>query len=163
MATETIIGRWVRRADGDPQVLGRAKYTGDLMFPGLAHARLVLSPYAHARISHVDLDAARRLPGVLGVFTADDLPLIEPEDLTRSRDPLARDRVFFAGQPVVAVVAESAEIAEDAAELVAVDYQEMEVAADPEKTLGDNRELVHGRDKLGIREDAGAHTSTSAD
>ncbi len=159
MATETPIGRWVRREDGEPKVTGHATYTGDLRLPGLLHTRLVLSPYAHARIERIDTEEARKLPGVVGVFTAGDLPLVVPKDLTRSRDPLARDRVFFEGQPVVAVVAESDEIAEDAVGLVNVEYQELEVASDAEKTLGDDRELVHGKEALGIREDAGAHTS----
>lgn len=159
MVTETPIGRWVRREDGEPKVTGHATYTGDIRLPGMLHARLVLSPYAHARIERIDIEEARRLPGVVGVFTADDLCLVEPEGLTRSRDPLARERVFFEGQPVVAIVAETDEIAEDAVSLVNVEYGELEVAVDPEKTLGDDRELVHGKEALGIREDAGAHTS----
>jgi CO/xanthine dehydrogenase Mo-binding subunit len=159
MSTETMIGRWVRREDGESKITGRATYAGDLGIPGLAHTRLVLSPYPHARIVRIDADEARRLPGVLGVFTAEDLPLVEPEGLTRSRDPLARDRTFFEGQPVAAVVAESEAAAEDAVNLVFVEYEELEAAVDPERTLGDERELVHGREALGIREDADAHTN----
>jgi CO/xanthine dehydrogenase Mo-binding subunit len=159
MAIESPIGRWVRRDDGEPKVTGHSQYTGDLRVPELLHARLVLSPYAHARIVRIDSAEAARVPGVVGIFTADDLPLVEPDGLTRSRDPLARDRVFFEGQPVVAVVARSEAAAEDAAMLVDVEYDEQEAAVDPEQTLGDDRELVHGAEALGIREDAGAHTS----
>jgi CO/xanthine dehydrogenase Mo-binding subunit len=159
MATDTVIGRWVRREDGERKITGRAVYTGDLKLPGMLHARLVLSPYAHARIVRVDTDAAGKVPGVIGIYTADDLPLAVPEDLTRSRDPLARGRTYFEGHPVAAVVAESEETAEDAAGLVEVEYEELEVAVDPEKALGDSRELVHDKATLGIREDAGAHTS----
>src|SRR5579864_1122580 len=163
MATDTVIGRWVRREDGERKITGRAIYTGDLKLPGMLHARLVLSPYAHARIVRVDTDAAGKVPGVVGVYTADDLPLVVPEDLTRSRDPLARGRTYFEGHPVAAVVAESEATAEDAAGLVEVEYEELEVAVDPEKALGDSRELVHDKATLGIREDAGAHTSVGGD
>src|SRR4051794_40500829 len=105
MATETVIGRWVPREDGERKVTGSARYAGDLQLPGMLYARLVVSPYAHARVVRIDAEAARQLPGVVGVYTAADLPLIEPEDLTRSRDPLARDRTYFEGHPVAAVVA----------------------------------------------------------
>ncbi len=159
MAINTAIGRWVRREDGAPKVTGSAKYAGDLRIPEMLHARLVLSPYAHARIQNIDGDEARNLAGVVGVFAAADLPLVVPEDLTRSRDPLARTRTYFQGQPVVAVVAETEEIAEDAAGLVTVQYGELEAAIDPETTLGDSREIVHDSATLGLREDAGAHTS----
>lgn len=159
MATETVIGQWVRREDGERKVTGRAIYTGDLRLPGMLYTRLVLSPYAHARIVSVNREEAERVPGVVGVFTAEDLPLVVPEDLTRSRDPLARGRTYFEGHPVAALVAESEEAAEDAAALVDVEYEELEVAADPEQTLRDSRELVHDKETLGIREDAGAHSS----
>ncbi len=95
MAMAPTIGRWVRREDGAPKVTGRTVYTGDLKLPGLLHARLVLSPYPHARIVSIDAEAARALPGVVGVYTADDLPLTEPKGLTRSRQPLARERVLL--------------------------------------------------------------------
>ncbi|MGH2448559.1 MAG: xanthine dehydrogenase family protein molybdopterin-binding subunit [Chloroflexota bacterium] len=159
---DTSVGRWVRREDGEAKVTGIAAYTGDLSLPGMLYAWLVLSPYAHARITSIDTDEARNLPGVAGVYTADDLPLVTPEDLTRTRDPLARDRTYFEGQPVVAVVAATPEIAEDAAGLVVVEYEPREVAVDVEKTLGDTREMVHDSATLGMREDAGAHTDVSA-
>jgi CO/xanthine dehydrogenase Mo-binding subunit len=161
MATESVIGRWVRREDGERKVTGRATYTGDLRFPGMAFARLVLSPYPHAKIVSIDAEEARRVSGVIGVYTAEDLPMVPPEGLTRTRDPLARDRVFFEGHPVVAVVAESEEIAEDAARLVNVEYEPLEFLIDPMEALNADREIVHDAEALGIRDDAGAHTSVS--
>src|SRR5579859_309309 len=158
-AKETVIGQWVPREDSGPKVTGKARYAGDLKIPGMLYARLVPSQYANARIISIDREEARAVPGVIGIFTADDLPLVEPEGLTRSRDPLARDRVFFEGHPVAAVVAESEGAAEDAASLVLVEYEEAEAAVDLIATLDDDRELVHDRETLGIREDAGAHTS----
>src|SRR4051794_26400047 len=142
MATEAVIGRRVCREDGAPKVTGRATFAGDLALPGLLHCRLVLSTQAHARIVSVDTVEAKQVPGVIGVYTADDLPLVEPAELTRSRDPLARDRTFFDGHPVVAVVAETEAAAADAAGLVVIEYEELEAAIDLEETLHADRELV---------------------
>ncbi|HZU13997.1 MAG TPA: xanthine dehydrogenase family protein molybdopterin-binding subunit [Chloroflexota bacterium] len=161
MATESVIGQWVRREDGERKVLGRAVYAGDLRVPNLLHARLVLSPYPHATITRVDTEAAKAVPGVVGVYTAEDLPLVPPDGLTRSRDPLARDRVFFEGQPVVAVVAESEAIAEDAAGLVEIDYEPREALSDPVAAMENTHVQVHDSEALGLRDDAGAHTSVS--
>ncbi len=161
MATESVIGRWVRRDDGERKVTGRASYAGDLRFLDMAFARLVLSPYPHARIVSIDAEEARSLAGVIGVFTADDLPLVPTDELTRTRDPLARDRAYFEGHPVVAVVAESEEIAEDAAGLVTVDYEPLEFVIDPMESFNADHEIIHDAEALGIRDDAGAHTSVS--
>lgn len=160
MATAPALGRWVRREDGAPKVTGRTVYAGDLKLPGMLHARLVLSPYPHARIVSIETEAARSAPGVIGVFTADDLPLAPTSRPNRSRAPLARDEVIFDGQPVAAVVAESEAAAEDAAGLVVVEYEELEPAVDIEATLADPRPLVHApAEEEGARADAGAHTS----
>lgn len=163
MATETAIGRWIRREDGGPKVQGRARYTGDVRLPGMLHARLLLSPYPHARIERIDLEEARAVPGVVGVFAADDLPLTVPDDLTRTRDPLARGRVFFEGQPIAAAVAETEAAAEDAIGLIAVNYAELDFAIDPVASLSDSRAIVHDAEALGIREDAAAHTSAEGE
>ncbi len=160
MATAPAIGRWVRREDGAPKVTGRTVYTGDLKLPGMLHARLVLSPYPHARIVSIDTEAARALPGVIGVYTADDLPIGRPKRPNRSQEPLARGEVIFDGHPVAAVVADSEAAAEDAAGLVMVEYEELEAAVDMEAVLRETRPLVHApNEEEGARADAGAHTS----
>ena len=71
--TETETRRWIR-ADGEAKATGQARYTADLAFPGLAHARLLLAGRAHARIVRLDTTRARALPGVLAVLTQDDVP-----------------------------------------------------------------------------------------
>jgi len=157
-APNTVIGRRVRREDGEPKVTGRTKYAGDLQLPGLLHARLVLSPYPHARITRIDTEAARALPGVVGVYTAADLPLQHGHERSRSHAPLARVETLFDGQPVVAIVAESEAVAADAVGLVTVEYEELEAAVDMERTLAADRALVHAAEEAGVREDAGAHT-----
>ncbi len=130
-----VIGRSLPRADGPPKVTGLTRYAGDLLRPGLLHARLVLSPHAHARIAGVDARAATALPGVVGVFTARDLPLIQQDASDRNRAPLALDRVVFNGHPVAAVVAVSEAVAADAAGRVHVTYEELPAAVEPRAAM----------------------------
>lgn len=136
------IGRSLPRIDGPQKVAGLTRFAGDVQLPGLLHARLVLSPHAHARIVRIDAEAARRLPGVVGVFGGRDLPLAVPDPSDRNRAPLAIDEVLFNGHPVVAVVASSEAIAEDAAALVAVEYEELPAAIDPETAMRADAPIV---------------------
>ena len=117
------------RIDGREKVLGATRYGADLTRPGLLHARIVPSVYAHARIRAIDAAAARRVPGVVAVLTAADLPTVwrGPE---RRFEPLARDEVVFVGQPVALVVAESEAAAADAVGLVEVDLDPLEPVVD---------------------------------
>src|SRR6266851_7229648 len=106
---------------------------------GLLHARLILSPHASARIRRIRGDAAAALPGVAGVFSGADLGEIHAPgpDL-----PLARDRVFYAGQPVVAVVAETEAQAADGAALVEIDYEVLPAAIDMFGAMQEDAPLV---------------------
>lgn len=126
----SAIGRSIPRVDGREKATGVTRYAGDLRLPGLLHARLVLSPHAHARIVKIDTSAAAAQPGVVGVFTAYDLPLTKADAADRGRCPLALDRVVFVGHPVAAVVAETEPQAEDAAQLVEVEYDVLPAAVD---------------------------------
>src|SRR4029077_18348306 len=104
------------RPDAPAKVRGATRYAADRPVRGLLHARLVLATHAHARITGIDADAARNLPGVVAVLTAADLPITATGRDRRSR-PLARTEVAFAGQPVALVVGESETAATDAVEL----------------------------------------------
>jgi hypothetical protein len=95
----SVIGRSLRRPDGPQKVSGLTRFAGDVRLPGMAHARLVVSPHAHARILSIESKAAAALPGVLGVFTGRDLPIAKPDPGSRNRSPLAHDRVVFNGHP----------------------------------------------------------------
>ena len=141
----STIGRSLPRVDGAAKVTGLTRFAGDLQLPGLLHARLVLSPHAHARLRGVDTSAARRLPGVAGVFTGGDLPLRAPDAADRNRAPLALERVVFQGHPVAAVVAESEVVAEDAAALVSVAYEPLPVVIDPLDALRSDAPRVRER------------------
>jgi CO/xanthine dehydrogenase Mo-binding subunit len=122
----------MRRQEGRGKVDGSTVFTADLDLPGLLHVQLVLSHLPSARIRGVDTGAARSAPGVVDVVTGADLPEVEAGGPDK---PLAIDRIFYAGQPVAAVVAESESAAADAAALVELDLEELPVVAGPDQAM----------------------------
>ncbi len=136
------IGQPTPLIDGREKVTGRITYTPDLRVPGMLHARLVLSPHAHARIRAVDKAAALRVPGVVEVFTAEDLPHLDPAPTSRAKAMLARERVVFQGQPVAVVLAETEAAALDGAEQVRVDYEPLPAVVDPLAAMAPDAPLV---------------------
>jgi carbon-monoxide dehydrogenase large subunit len=139
----SILGTRVLRTE-DPRFLTTgATYTADVTDPllaGAAWATFVRSPVAHARITGLDTSAAAAAPGVVAVLTgADvaDLPAFAPFAEAMPRPPLAVDVVRFVGEPVAAVVTDTAEQGEDAAELVAVDYDPLPAVVSPQRALDD--------------------------
>jgi CO/xanthine dehydrogenase Mo-binding subunit len=125
MSEFTHLGKGRKIIDGLEKILGQTQYVSDLEFAGMLHIKLVLSVYAHAKIKAVHLEDAKALDGVVAVLTADDLPTRGKVINSRSSAVLAKDVVLFAGQPVVAVVARTAELASDAAALVDIEYEEL--------------------------------------
>jgi CO/xanthine dehydrogenase Mo-binding subunit len=156
MLNMPVIGVAHRRLEGAAKVTGATRFTADLRMPGLAHARLLLSPQPAARIARLDLDAARRAPGVLAAVGGRDLPDLR---LGGPDLPLARDRVFYAGQPVVAVVAETEAQAADAVDLVDVEYEPLPAALDPLEAMAGDAPRVLDAGGAGL-DDAGAHGVT---
>lgn len=130
-ASHSTVGQSTRRQDGLDKVTGRTRYAGDLSIGGLFHARLVLSPYAHARIVSIDTSAALQVPGVKAVYTSETLGVANPASDSRTHAPLAHKEVLWAGQPVAIVLAESEAAAEDGVGAVDVDYEELPVVMDP--------------------------------
>ena len=118
----SAIGRSVPRVDGRPKVTGGAQFAADVEVRGLLHARPVLALPAHARIVSIDASAALASPGVVAVLTAADLPIVT-KGTDRLHEPLAREEILWAGQPVALVVAETAEAAADAVQLVQVETE----------------------------------------
>jgi aerobic carbon-monoxide dehydrogenase large subunit len=143
----SILGNPVRRTE-DPRILrGDAEYFDDLSVEGLLHVAFVRSTMAHARIESADTSEAAAMPGVVAVYTADDLGLEPGQGFAMvpaalSRPPLARDVVRFVGDIVAVVVAETRARAADAAELVIVDYDPLPTVIDPEAALADDAPLV---------------------
>jgi len=127
--------------------------------PDVLHARLVLATEAHARITGIDADAARAMPGVVAVLTAADLPVL-PDAPGRAGEPLAREEVVFAGQPVAMVVAETEAAATDGVDQVVVDLEPLEAVLDVEAAMapGAPRARTAGSDRGGA-DVGGAHAS----
>ena len=136
----TVLGQSLRLQEGREKITGRARYTHDLKLPGMLHARLVPSLYAHANLRGIDASAALAREGVVAVLTAEDMPDIEPS--SRYLLLLARDRVIFAGQPVALVLAEDEGAAEDGASLVQVDYEVLPAAMNIDEALAEGAPLV---------------------
>lgn len=147
-----MIGARVQRKE-DPRLLtGNGRYVADIQMPRLAHIAFLRSDRPHAHILDIDVSEALAVPGVFGVYTAGDLAdQIEPPRATSRTTgyyatpipPLADGKVRHVGEPVVAVVAASRYIAEDAVGLIAVDYEDLPVLADPEAALTDGANLLH--------------------
>jgi CO/xanthine dehydrogenase Mo-binding subunit len=129
------IGVSIPRFDAPEKVTGRTQYVADVQVPNLLHGRLLRSPHAHARIKRIDVSRARALPGVRAVLTAADVPELKPGAKTRAHALLAIDRVVFAGQPVAAVAADDLAIADEALDLIEVEYEPLPVAADPVESM----------------------------
>ena len=134
MTESSVIGVARPRIDAPDKVTGATRYAADGYVHGLLHARPVLSTEAHARIRGIERDAALAVPGVVAVLDAGDLPIAASGN-DRTVEPLAREEVVFAGQPVALVVAESEAAAEDGAELVVVDYEPLEAVVDVEQAM----------------------------
>src|SRR5437762_10666125 len=129
------IGLSIPRPDAPEKVTGVVQYVADLSPRGLLHAKLLRSPHAHARILKIDVSKARALPGVRAVLTAADIPELKRKAPTRAHAVLAIDRVVFAGQPVAAVAADEPAIAEEALDLIEVQYEVLPASVDPLQSM----------------------------
>ncbi|HZU18044.1 MAG TPA: xanthine dehydrogenase family protein molybdopterin-binding subunit [Candidatus Dormibacteraeota bacterium] len=144
------VGKSIRRVEDPKFLTGRGGYVDDLVLPGMLHAAVLRSPHAHARITRIDVEAARRLPGVAAVVTgAEAAELCNPmPDFGPAPDKhvwrcLAVDKVRHVGEGVAVVVAESRYLAEDARDLIEVEYEPLPVVADPIAALEPTAPLVH--------------------
>jgi len=156
-----VIGTSPARADAWEKVRGRPIYAGDLALSGMLHGRIVRSPYPSARIVRLDARAAAALPGVVAVLTARDVPRNElrmelPGRMAEAtagavlatQPVLADARVRFQGEPVAAIAAETPEAAAAAADLVAVEYEELPGVYDPLAALAPDAPRVHDTGNL---------------
>jgi aerobic carbon-monoxide dehydrogenase large subunit len=151
-ARPKIVGARITRVE-DPRLLtGRGTYTDDRQVERTLHVAFRRSDQSHARIRAIDCSAARAAPGIVAVFTAEDLSdLVKPIVATSRMPnyyatpilPLARGKVRYVGEPVVGIVAQSRYHAEDALELVAIDYEPLPVVIDPEEAVRSQAPLLH--------------------
>jgi carbon-monoxide dehydrogenase large subunit len=148
-------GAAVKRKEDPALLRGEGRYVDDITLPGMLHAAFVRSPYAHARVGRIDKSAALALPGVHAVLTFADLPesvrrrtlpLLVPHPAIRQPYmpyALVKDEACYAGEPIACVVADSRYIAEDAAELVEVDYEELPAISDCRAAVEQSAPLAH--------------------
>lgn len=149
----SYIGRSVPRPSAKRLAQGRANYVDDLVLPRMVHLAFCRSPYAHAAILSIDKTAAEALPGVLRVVTMEDLkdyctPWVGVLDHLKGiksppQWPLANGAAFFQGDPVAAVVATSRAIAEDAVDVIEVEYEERPPVTDMETALDPGTPVIH--------------------
>ena len=151
-APQGYFGRAMKRVEDPRLIKGIATYVDDLKIPGVLHAEFVRSPHANAKIISIKTDTAKKLPGVVGIFTGADvndkvgtIPCASPIPGGKSPDHtvLAGARVYFVGHPVAVVVAETRTIARDALDLIDVDYEPLPAVIDPEKALEKDSPLTH--------------------
>ena len=163
-APERYVGGGVPRKEDPALVTGHANWVDNITLPGMLHATILRSPYAHARITSIDTSAAKEQPGVVAVFTGEDLAEewapgeglsfsaweVTEDQKTPTHWPVARNEVNFAGEPVAVVVAADRYGAQDALEFIEVDYEPMDVVLDLERALEEGSPLVH--EDLGTNE-----------
>jgi carbon-monoxide dehydrogenase large subunit len=155
--TTRYFGERIKRNE-DPRLLtGQGLYVDDVDLPNMLHVAFVRSPYAHARINSIDVSQALQREGVVAVYTANDLGdywkpgplLVSPPPVEgivfneKTQVPLAKDKVKFAGEPIVMVLAESRYIAEDALADIQIDYEPLEAVVDLEKGLQAESPVIH--------------------
>ena len=150
----SVVGIGHRRLEGAEKVSGATRFTADVDLPGLLHVQLVLSHQASANIRSIDTTAARYAPGVIDVVTGADLPI---NSAPSPEKPLAVGRVFYVGQPVVAVIAETETDAADAAALVDVDYEPLAVTVDPTLAMREGAGRVLDAEEEADAADASMH------
>jgi CO/xanthine dehydrogenase Mo-binding subunit len=140
-----VVGQSVRRLDALEKVTGRARYVTDLVLPGMLHAKLLRSPYPHARLGRVDVSRARAASGVHAVVTSQDLGWCDPYfgPAFRDRPILAVEVARYEGEPVAAVVAEDEAVAAEALDLIDVDYEPLAAVTNLEEALTAGAPLVH--------------------
>ena len=149
MATnkKTVLGDRLPRLEDPPLITGRGRYAADINFPNQLHMRILRAPFAHAEIKSIDTAAAKALPGVVAVWTHDDIADLPPIDFRADRSAdnlkpfrqhvLAGDRMRYVGDPIAAVFAEDPYLAEDAAELIEIDATPLRVITSGDDAPGD--------------------------
>ncbi|MFQ5829447.1 MAG: xanthine dehydrogenase family protein molybdopterin-binding subunit [Candidatus Methylomirabilia bacterium] len=148
MTEQRWVGQPMKRVE-DPRLLtGRGAFIDDLPFRGVHHAAILRSPHAHARIRAIDASAALQAPGVVGVITGADAEALTRPFMVGVLTPIkyycmAGDKVRFVGEPVAAVVARDRYSAEDALDLIRVEYEPLPVVVDPERALEVEAPVLH--------------------
>jgi len=152
-ATERLFGSSIKRREDPRLITGKGVYVDDVKLPGTTYASFVRSPHAHARIKNIDSTAARKLPGVVAVYTGKELSAggvkslpvgwLLPNIKLPPHLPLAVERARYMGDAVAVVIAESPYLARDAADLVEVDYEPLPVVTDAVRATREGAPKLH--------------------
>ena len=143
---DTLIGRRIPKLDAPDKASGRTRYLHDIDLPGQLHAKILRSSQVHARIVSIDVEAARRVPGVHAVITAADVPWQRPIGVTKDHMPLKGDVVRSRRDEIAAVAADTVEAAEQALRLIQVTYEPLPVVATSAEALEPGAPRLHGED-----------------
>ena len=148
------IGGYVPMVDGPEKVSGRAKYTADLITPGMLAGRIFRSPYSHAEIIDVDVSAALQLPGVKAIVTGADCDkTFGVLPIARSEHPMARDKVRYRGEPVAAVAAVDDATAKRAIALIKLKVRELPAYYTSQEAMAEGATIIHARKAGNIERD----------
>src|SRR6195256_364178 len=170
----SYIGKTVPRPNLDRLMQGRGLYVSDMELPRMAHVAFLRSPHAHARITGIDAAAARRVPGVVAIVTGEQLAAVITPWVgvlshlkglkSAPQHAIAFHRVCWQGEAVAAIVATSRAVAEDAAEIVSVEYQELEAVTDMRTALDPATPVIHASlgDNLAFERNLDAGTVDAA-
>ena len=152
MEDYSVIGKRIPRIDGLAKVTGEAKYAADYEMPGMLWCKIARSPHAHAKILNIDTSRAESLPGVKKVLTGKDFKGWKwgwmPK--TREEEPLAAETVRYLGEAVAAVAAIDEDTAEEAAQLIEVEYEELPGVFDPEEAMKEGAPQLYEHAKNNI-------------
>ena len=172
--TPRLFGSSIKRREDPRLITGKGTYVDDVKLPGMTYACFVRSPHAHARIKSIDSAAARKLKGVVAVYTGKDLidagvkPIpvgwLLPNIKVPAHHPMPADKARYMGDPVAVVIAESPYIAKDAAELVEVDYEVLSAVVEGPKAMAAGAPKVHDEiaDNVSFRWSLGDKAATDA-
>ncbi|MBA7543484.1 Nicotinate dehydrogenase large molybdopterin subunit [subsurface metagenome] len=137
------VNKSIKRVDAYEKVTGKAKFAADLFFPNMLYGKVLRSKYPHARIMKIDIKKALACPGVEAIITAGDIPNNEFGVIIQNQQVLARKEVFYIGDGIAVVAAETKEAAAKAIELIDVEYKELPGIFDPEEAEKKDAPLVH--------------------
>jgi len=155
MSKYSVIGTRVRRVDGPEKVTGSAEYTFDIVLPGMLYGKILRSPHPHARILSIDTSQAEKLVGVKAVITGKDT-LGRKQGIWRrfpelcDEEILCREKVRYIGDPVAAVAAIDEDTAEEALDLIEVEYEPLPAVFDPMEAIKEDAPQVHDGVELNI-------------
>ncbi len=146
----TAVGKRISKKDAPAKVTGEASYIQDLALPGMLYGKILYSRYPHARIKRIDTSRAENLPGVKAVITGASVPPFKM-GVYKDNPPLKKDKVCSLRDEIAAVAATDPEIAEDALDLIEVEYEELPAVFDPLEAMKEGAPLIH-EDHLGGKE-----------